>query len=227
MHRIQHIVLSALVFSLVLAVGCSENTVDKDQPTDAFIGDVKAELAKLNQRSDNLKQRKDALTTADATRVENATEMAEEKMETIRDSSLPALAEATDPDQVESLKEQINNTLSEVKSELDRARDIIDEQTATDTSFLDERKEELAGLKAKLDKLRSRKDDLADSAKAQMNQSLESAEEAIDQASSSLGKFKDAAGDQAEQMKEEIDMLVGKARDQVNTAAEYVAEQTE
>ncbi len=208
MHRIA---LSIVVGLAVAALtGCGKSKVDTEQPADQFKNDVQTKIQDLETRIDDAKGKKPKLAKAEADALESATEMAEEKIETLRQTSLPKLTELSGKE-LDQLKSTINATLVEIGNQVAKAEEAVEKGLSAKDQFLSETNDKLAKLRERWDGAEKKVSGLKDAAKSKATVALESAEEAIQEANSSLGRYKSAAKEDARKIRSNIENLLSKA----------------
>lgn len=208
------IVLSSASLALF---GCNRSKVETEQPAAQFKDDVEAKLKDFDSRISEAKAQKAKLSKAQADALETATEMAEEKIETLRDTSLPTLSEVSGKE-LETLKESINTTLSEIAGQVDQAEQAVEKGLSTEERFQSQTKDQLAELRRRWDRVKEKSQDLGDAAKSKATMALESAEEAIQEADSSLDRYASASKDEAQKIRSNIEGLLSTAKQELTKA---------
>jgi hypothetical protein len=210
------------------AAGC-DGPVDEDLPKYKFSEQVKDQIAELNGELSAIKNRMDDKAAGLKARIEAQTELAEEQIENIRHNALARLEQATDPDQVEQIKETINNALNEATAAVEKARETLEDETSSDAMSPEEAARFQADSRDRLDVLRNRYDraeqasgTVAGADKTRLTQALEMAEEAIDEAGSGLDKLRDAPLDQAGTIRATVESLFEKADANLKQAEDLI-----
>lgn len=218
--------IAVAVFCLGLAlIGCGKKTeVKTDQPISTFITAVEAKLAEFETRIKTIKDQ--AKTSPEGTKVtiEGATEMAEEKIETIRDTQFPALKKAVSTDQIEQAKKDINTTLAEIGKEVDRAKTALAEAQNSREKYTTETRIKIDQLKKDLQTAVDKSKNLPEQTAARFHTAHESAEEALQEAGAALDSYKDAAEDQAGKVKDEVKRLLSEAEAKLKEAKNALTE---
>lgn len=212
------IILSGAI--LVGLTGCENHQVNENQGDQAFTEDVQAKLSGFETRLAKVKSEMTGREEAVHTRVEVLTEQAEEKIETLRDSSLPTLTKAGGDEERQRVKNTINTTLSEIGDEVARAESAIQDATTAREKYFEETSVDLDKLRDRYDDLKTKAQGYTGAAKAELDMALESAEEAIQEARSNLPKYQAAAEDQADQMRKTIASLLDDAGRELDKAAD-------
>jgi DNA repair exonuclease SbcCD ATPase subunit len=208
---------------VAIPLGC-EKPVSEDQPAQSFARDARARITTLERRIDTIKSdADDAAPTVKAT-VEQRTEMAEEKLETLRESSIPALEAAVGEDDIASLKDTINDSLESVQDDIDKARSALEEGNTERENYVLDTRQKINGLEGDLEAIQQKVGELSGAAEAQYKQSREAAEEAIDEARSQLDGLEDASEEQASEYKDNIESLIDQAKTNIDALRDQVAQ---
>jgi DNA repair exonuclease SbcCD ATPase subunit len=207
----------------VVVLPACEKPIDEDQPAQSFVDDTKARLSTLESQVDTIKEQVGDQSDAVQATVEQKTELAEEHIETLRESSIPALEKATQQEQISELKNTINETLTTIEGNIEEAREALRDAGSKRENYVLDTKSKLNSLETELDTLEDKAEDLGDATQAQYDQAKENAEEAIDEARSQLDQYSEATEDEASQLKDNIDSLLDKAESSLKQVRDQVA----
>lgn len=219
--RIHKVLGATLLCGAILAglAGCKEDKVNKDQLPSAFKMDVENKLKDFENRLSKVKSEMSGRAEGVRNTVKVATELAEEKIETLRDSTLSTLMEAVNPEEIDRIKDTINRTLDEIDDSVARAEDRIADARSKREVYAESTSKALDELRELYDDVKSRAKDIEGAVKAEVDQALESAEEAIQEADRSLSAYEAAAEDQVDEIEGNIDSLILEAKEKLDKAA--------
>jgi len=207
---------------LLVAPGCRrEAEVSGSQTPSAFAADVENKLKDLENRIAEAKDQKPKLGEGLARTLETATEMAEEQIETLRDTSLPTLRDAAAAE-AEAIKAQINETLVAIDRQITKAEDAIKRGLSEKEEFTQDVTDRLGKLDERMGRLRTRLDGLGDAAKSKATVALETAEEALQEARGSVDRYRDAAADNAAELRRNVADLLKEAGNKLDDAEKTV-----
>lgn len=222
----------ALILSMAFAlpagpllVGCSrEEAVNEDQPAKAFKADVDARLSGFASRLKAARDRRDQVDEAARAGINSNAEMADEEIETLRQTYLAKLDKATG-DEAEGLKGRINDSLAEIDRYVRKAEDAANIESTGGTVMTGGGSEYVVQTRATLDKLRGRlkavqqrAENATGDAKDQLRMATESAEEAIQEAGDRLDDYQKATKDDADSIRGNLDSLLETAKDKLDQA---------
>jgi ElaB/YqjD/DUF883 family membrane-anchored ribosome-binding protein len=213
--------LLLLCGALVVApVGCKSKQVDENQTVAAFKTDVESRLSGFESRLSHVKSEMGEREVAVRDKVETLTEQAEEKIETLRDSTVPKLDDVTSDEARDNIKETINAALADIQSAIEKAESTLARAKTAREKYSEDTEATLDSLHDRYEDLEDRAGNYEGDARAKIDMALESAEEAIQQARSSLDKYSNAAEDQADRIHDNVDSLLSDARDELDKAAD-------
>jgi hypothetical protein len=205
-------------------VGCKREPVEKDQPVSSFETDVEVKLSAFDTRLGEVKssmlQRPEGVRNT----IEVTTEQAEEKIETLRDSTLVQLKQAHDSEEIERIKEMVNSTLTEIDKAIRRAEEANADARSERDVYSEDTSKTIDELRQRYESLKVRAENVEGAVKAEADLALESAEEAIQEAGRSLGEYKKAAQDEAETIRGNIDALLADARESLDKVTDSLTE---
>ena len=119
------LVISLSVVAIALPIiGCGggESTVSTSKPKDEFIKQAENNISDLEGRVDKAKQDVANQSGSAKATVETATEQAEEKLETLRDTLLPQLRDASGEQSIEDTKKRVNDAQNKIGNASEDAR---------------------------------------------------------------------------------------------------------
>lgn len=211
----------AVAVSVVVAgVGCGRDKVDEAQPAAQFRAAVEGRLTDFEARIARAKKVRSDLPGSQADAMISATEMAEEKIETLRGVSLPKLAEVSGED-LTQIKADINAVLVEIADQIKKAEAAVEKGLPDKAKFARDTREELKALSDQLSKAKKQTKGLGPVAESKATVALESAEEAIQEAGSSLGRYL-SAKDGGDKIRANVQDLVKQAKAELAKAQEAI-----
>jgi len=220
----RHALWMTAAVGMVLAAGCGGGEeVEQDQPADQFKKDTEAAIKELNARLDEAKRQKQHLAEAAAARLESATEMAEEQVETLRDTLLPQLTRSAG-EEVGRQKARINAALNELRGHVDEAESVVAENLSEARKFARDTDRRLAELRERLSNVREQAAAKGEDAKQRIDADAEMAEEAIQEAGSRLGDYREASKEAAAEIAENIKSLLDSASRKLDAMAESLTD---
>ena len=114
--------VAAAIISLAFACGCrNESSVNTTKPPKEFAAEVKEKLAGFEAKVQQTRDAADGKPEGTRNTVETQMEMAEKKIETVRDTLLPSLDKAVADKDADKLKNEINGMLDEISDAIDKA----------------------------------------------------------------------------------------------------------
>ncbi len=219
--------LMAAAFLFAIA-GCKEEgAVPTDKPKAEFIQTAEQQMANLDSRIDKAKSEAAGQGDAAEAVIESATEMAEEKLETLRKSMLPALNDAMSSDDIANAKADINRTLVDATSEVERAEKALAESMTDRQRYADSVTGELGAIETRLAEARAEAANVDATVKDRVSAAGESVEEAIDEARKALDRFKDASDSDAGTIQKNIDHLLASAKSTLDDMRKMIDDATQ
>ena len=210
----------AVFIAAALVAGCSRSaTVNTEQDKADFISATQESLKNLESRVDKVKAQSQGREMATATVLESSTEMAEEQIETIRNTQIPALQEATDEQKVAQFREDIRRALQEATRDVDRAETTLAAAKDDREKFAESVRSQLRNFDMRLTDVRTQAKALSEETVTRISAMGEMIEEGIEEADKALKKHRDAEDNEsAKVIRNDIEGLMGRTAAKLNEA---------
>lgn len=208
----------AILASLIALplVGCNKKeqaAVPKEKSQSDFITVAEQKLDDLAARLERVKAQINGNEQAKAA-VQQAADAAQAKIDAVRNTQLPALAEAK-ADAVDQAKAEINRSLQDAGDQVAKAEEALSAGGAFDqTKYAADARARLDQIQADLDELWAQADDASDEVQVRADTAGEGVEDALDEGFIALDIFEttEEAGDEdARNMRRQVEAAIERA----------------
>ncbi len=221
-------VTTLLVLGLLLVVpGCEDEsaTVDEDKGPAEFRGEVRSRIGAFEARIARLRKRAADAAPAVKDTVRKKTGEAEEILQALEAGAVEEFR-FTRGEEMESLKEHINDRLTTAKDLLDEADDAVEPTGTVREQFARRMEQSIERLRGEFNKLQERSDTLEGDAADRFAEARDELGNALDKARDLLVRFRESRGEDAAVMRQKLTELMTRIRTVLGKARQAVERDT-